>query len=150
MDGYKKDLDSFIDETDKVIQDLEEFPYGKIAKIINTCSTQIKGLTTSGSDQMSHSEKRVRAGEYINTAKDALIDKNYVGLTHLGDSDSFDLMTRISRELSDTRMENDKITGKLVGYSRDLEKLENYIVKSQDLNINVDSDLGDTPTFEEE
>ncbi|MDP6845802.1 MAG: hypothetical protein QF460_02515, partial [Candidatus Nanoarchaeia archaeon] len=72
------------------------------------------------------------------------------GLTHLGDSDSFDLMTRISRELSDTRMENDKITGKLVGYSRDLEKLENYIVKSQDLNINVDSDLGDTPTFEEE
>ena len=130
-------------ETEQVIQDLEAFPYGKIAKIINTCSTQIMGLTTSGSDQMSYNEKRVRAGEYLNTAKDALIVQNYNGRKHLGDSDSFDLMNRISEELSNTQMENDRLTGKLVGYARDLDKLENYIETSRDLNINGDTDLGD-------
>ena len=146
MDEYEKhkqDLNKLLDETDQVIQNLEEFPYRKIAKIINTCSTQIMGLTTSGSDQMSYNEKRVRAGEYLNTAKDALIVQNYNGRKHLGDSDSFDLMNRISEELSNTQMENDRLTGKLVGYARDLDKLENYIETSRDLNINGDTDLGD-------
>lgn len=140
---FRREVSEFIKETDQVIEDLEEFPYGKIAKIINTCSTQIRGLTTSGSEQMSHNEKRTRASEYLNRAMERILDENYLGLTFAADSDSFDLMNRISGKLSDTRMENGKITGKLVGYSRDLDKLENYIVKSQDLNINVDSDLGD-------
>ena len=130
--------------------DLEEFPYGKISKIINTCSTQIMGLTTSGSDQMSHNEKRVRAREYLDTAKNALIDKNYVGLTHLGDSDSFDLMTRISGELRNNQMENGRINGVLEGYSIDLDSLANHVKTSRDLNINGDSDLGDTPSYDSE
>jgi hypothetical protein len=92
---------------------------------------------------MSHSEKRVRAGEYLNGAKDALIDKNYVGLTHLGDSDSFDLMTRISGELSNIRMENGRINKVLEGYSIDLDSLAKHVAKSRDLNINGNSDLGD-------
>jgi len=146
MDEYEKhkqDLNKLLDETDQVIQNLEEFPYRKIAKIINTCSTQIRGLTTSGSDQMSYIEKRVRAEEYLNGAMERILDENYVGLTFAADSDSFDLMNRISRELSDARMDNNRLTGKLVGYSRDLDKLENYIENFRDLNINGNSDLGD-------
>ena len=146
MDEYEKhkqDFEEIIAETDQVILNLEEFPYGKIARIINTCSTQIMGLTTSGSAQMSHNEKRVRAGEYLNGAMERILDENYVGLTFTADSDSFDLMNRISGELSGTQLENGRINKVLEGYSIDLDSLANHVAKSQDLNINVDSDLGD-------
>ena len=140
---FRREVVEFVAETDQVIRDLEEFPYGNIAKIINTCSTQIIGLTTSGSDQMSHNAKRIRAGEYITGAMEKILDKNHVGLTFTADSDSFDLMNRISGELSGTQLENGRINKVLEGYSIDLDSLANHVAKSQDLNINVDSDLGD-------
>lgn len=165
MDEYEKhkqDFKEIIAETDQVIQELKEFPYGKIAKIINTCSTQIKGLTTSGSDQLSHSEKRVRAEEYINGAMERILDENDVGLIRkitsnkgsgvisevfTAHSDSFDLMTLISQELGNTQLENGRINRVLEGYSMDLDSLANYVAKSRDLNISGNSDLGDTPVY---
>ncbi|RZD32244.1 MAG: hypothetical protein CXT77_00535, partial [uncultured DHVE6 group euryarchaeote] len=123
MDKYEKHKQEFkeiITETDKIIRNLKEFPYGKIAKIINTCSTQLLGLTTSGSAQMSHNEKRVRAGEYLNGAMENILDKNHVGLTFTADSDSFDLMNRISGELDNPRLENSRINVVLESYSMDL------------------------------
>jgi len=153
MDEYgrlRAEVEDVLVKTDEVIQDLNEFPYGKISKIINTCSTQIRGLITSGSDQMSYSEKRVRAGEYLNGAMERILDENYVGLTFTADSDSFDLMNRISGELSGTQLENGGINKVLEGYSIDLDSLANHVAKSRDLYISKDSDLGDTPTFEEE
>ena len=165
MDEYEKhkqDFKEIIAETDQVIQELKEFPYGKIAKMINTCSTQIKGLTTSGSDQMSHNEKRVRAEEYINGAMERILDENDVGLirkitSNKGSgvisevftehSDSFDLMTLISQELGNKQLENGRINRVLKGYSMDLDSLANYVAKSRDLNISGNSDLGDTPIY---
>jgi len=151
MDEYEKhkqDFEEIIAETDQVILNLEEFPYGKIARIINTCSTQIMGLTTSGSAQMSHNEKRIRAGEYITGAMEKILDKNHVGLTFTADSDSFDLMNRISGELDNTQLENGRIDTVLENYSMDLKSLAKHVETSRDLNINGDSDLGDTPIYE--
>ena len=160
MDEYHDNLmaraDNLLDEgkeikteTIEVIDGINAFHCGDIVKLIYSCSDGLAGVYTSpGNREMSHDEKRIMAEGMVNKCIEDILEVSQLGLTHTADSTAMNILNEQALNLNDASLSHDGLARVLKHYSLDIKNLADYIKNSRDLNINGDSDLGDTPVYE--
>ncbi len=154
MDDYEKlrnEVKEVLSESEEVIAGIKAFHCGDIVNIIYSCSEQLGRVYTSpGNLEMSHDEKRIMAENMINESMEAILDVSRLGLTYTVDSTAMLMLRERADELRTSKVSGPGLETVLKHYSRDIRNLADYVNKSRDLNINGDSDLGDTPSYEYE
>lgn len=152
MDKYEQlrnEVKEVLDESSQVIEDINDFHCGDIVKIIYSCSDRLGSVYTSpGNREMSHDEKRIMAEKMINKCMEDILDVSQLGLTYTADSTTMLMLRERASKLSTSRVSGPGLETVLKHYSRDIKSLADYVSNARDLNINGDSDLGDTPVYD--
>ena len=147
----RREVSEFIDETDQVLQEIDAFHCGDIVQIMYSCSEQLDSVYTSpGNREMSHDEKRLMAKRMVNKCVEDIIEVSQLGLTYTADSTTVLMLRERVNKLDKSRLSGSGLERTLKHYSMDIKNLADYVSNSRDLNINGDSDLGDTPSYDSE
>jgi len=140
-------LPQFLAETDKVIQSGNNFLGGNIAKVIQNHAYTLRDIPEERFFQeMDDVEKRRVGSNLFGWCLDDIFETSELGDTHTVDSHYYNAIIDMAKTFEDGYPLSGEIDDHFMHCVGSLTGMAKFLIMYKTLNVDINTDLGDTPT----